>query len=106
MEGIFQQVIWKVLVSGGPLNCQVIWGTCGIVPEERIPSSANAFDHHGVGAGQRTHGPEQHGFNKDLQESLWVSNHSTGLENSPDGESLCLDGHLRICPYDNTCHVT
>ena len=63
--------------------------TCAIVLEELIHSSANGCDHHGAGAGQGTHGPEQHNFiSKDIQESLWVCNHSPGLKNSPNGKSL------------------
>lgn len=60
----------EVLVSSGPLTCPVIWGTWGIVPGELIPSSVNAFDLYGAGAGQRTHGPESHSFNMGLHESL------------------------------------
>ena len=36
MERIFQLVIWKVLISSGPLSCPIIWVTHGIIYEELI----------------------------------------------------------------------
>lgn len=44
MGGIFQLVVWKVLVSSGPLSCPILWILWGIVLEELIHRSANAFD--------------------------------------------------------------
>ena len=57
VEGIFQQVIWKVLVSSGPRTCPGIRVTCGLGPESPIASSAHALERYGAGAGERTHRP-------------------------------------------------